>query len=262
MNKIKILILILFLTIINSLTYANPIVTPYYHFSPAGQLQTGLKEIYTHEKDSETEDIMWSSDTKLELNSSIFKDFELEISFPYTSKNSTRVLDKQQGLNDSKIYFRYHIYSNQNYILSDRDLDVALQFGGKIYTGEKKKGLIDRENEILTSLLGTYELGKYLDGECFLYFHMGLWLPLLEDYTYDNVFQYDFALEYKANDKMSFLLEGNGFKNPDNNRGYIAPGFQFHPDKNLELNLSIGGNLPILGESINTRTIVGVNYIF
>jgi len=182
----------------------------------------------------------------------------LNLSFPYASGGT----NKQSGLKDSLVYLKYRIFSNQDFLLSDRDLDIALQLGCKTKTGEEKKGLGSRDTENLYSFLGRYEVGTLSGKDYFFYFHLGLWVPVEGYYTYKNIFQYDFALEYEGSKKFSLFLEGNGNRTKDYNIVYFGPGIQFRPGADWEINFSVEGSISDKGGFVNSRSLVGTAYVF
>ncbi len=263
-NKIIFFQFLILLITVNQI-YSSPIFTPAYNFISPGELKFNLKEIYSDEKDTKNKKVIKNSNTNFELNFGLLKNLELDFSIPYTVLKKAFLLnysEERRGWNDSRIYLKYHIFSNQNYILSDRDLDVALQLGGKLKTGEKVKGLIDRENELLISLLGQYEAGIWNGHDYYIYFNFGTWLPVIEDYTYENIFQYDCAFEYVATQKIILLLETNGNKIKNNDIVYVAPGLRFKPNSSLEFIFSIAGNTNKIDGYLNTKTIAGITYTF
>lgn len=253
----KIFFLICLLTLSN-VTYASPFYTPSFRFLPAKKLQVGLKEVYTRENDFGLENVSWRSDVTADLYYGISKNFELDLSLPYASGGT----NKQSGLRDSLVYLKYRIYSSRNYLLADRDLDIELQLGYKTETGKEEKGLGSRDTEILYSFLGRYEIGTLKGKDYFFYFHLGLWAPLEGYYTYKNIFQYDFAVEYPANKKISLFLEGNGNRTSDYDIVYIGPGIQFHPKEDWEINFSVEGSISDKGGFLNSRSGIGVIHVF
>ncbi|MEW6088776.1 MAG: transporter [bacterium] len=249
-------LIILFLPAKN-IIYASPFYTPSFRFIPAGKGQLNIKEIYTRENNFGLDNVVWRSDIEANLYYGINKNTELDLSLPYTSGGT----NKQSGLRDSLVFFKYRIFSSQGYLLADKDLDIALQLGGRIRTGEIKKGLGGRETDVLCSLLGRYEIGKWKNGY-FFYFHLGGWFPAEGDYKYKNVFQYDFAVECQQSEKVSFFLEGSGERTTDYNLVYIGPGIQFRPVKNWEMNFSFSGSVSDTGGFFNSKSGIGVTCIF
>ncbi|MDD5772722.1 MAG: hypothetical protein PHX78_04555 [bacterium] len=259
MKKIFFLIslAVLFLVKVDKVVYANPFYTPSFRFLPADKLQLSLKEIYARENNFGLGDVTWRSDIAADMYYGINKDTELDLSFPYTSGGT----NKQSGSGDSQLFLKYRIFSNQGDLLADRNLDIALQLGGKVKTGESKKGLGGKETDLLCSLLGKYEIGQ-LKGDYFFYFHLGEWFPVAGDYKYKNIFQYDFAFEYQSGKKISFFMETNGEKTPDYNLVYMGPGIEFRPGTDWKISLSVVGSVSDTGGFVNSKSAISVAHVF
>lgn len=249
--------LLVFLAAAENIVHAGPFYTSSFHFLPANKLQLNIKGIYARENNFGLENVQWRSDVEADLYYGVGKDIELDLSFPYASGAT----NKQSGLRDSLFYLKYRIFSSQGELYADRDLDIALQLGGKVKTGEIKKGLGGKENDILCSLLGRYEIGNW-GKDYYFYFHLGEWFPVQGDYKYKNIFQYDFAVECRYSGEISFFLESNGERNTDYNLIYIGPGIQFRPGEDWEINFSVEGSISDSGGFVNSKSGIGISKRF